>query len=123
MIQLIEGAPEGVLAFEAVGEVDADDYTDVLMPAVEESLDGGNRLRFVFEIGPQFDRYTAGAAWDDMALGFAHLGEWQRCAVVTDLEWVQHAAKAFGWLMGGRLRVFDIDELKAALEWAASDDD
>ena len=27
-----------------------------------------------------------------------------------------------GWLMGGRLRVFGIDELKAALEWAASDD-
>lgn len=68
------------------------------------------------------DRYTAGAEWEDMALGFAHLGDWQRCAVVTDVDWVRHAAKAFGWLMGGRLRVFDIDELKTALEWAASDD-
>ena len=121
MIQLIEGAPEGVLAFEAVGEVEAEDYQDVLKPAIEEALAGDERLRFVFEIGSEFDRFTAGEAWDDMALEFRHLHDWERCALVTDLEWVEHAAKALGWLMGGRLRVFGIDELKAALEWAASD--
>jgi hypothetical protein len=122
VIQLIEGAPDGVLAFEAVGELDAADYEDVLKPAIEESLAGGDRLRLVFEIGSEFDRFTAGAEWEDVALGFAHLTDWQRCALVTDLDWVRHAAKAFGWLMGGRLRLFEIDELKAALEWAASDD-
>jgi hypothetical protein len=123
VIQLIEGAPEGVLAFEAVGEVDAQDYDDVLKPAVEAALEGGEDLRFVFEIGPDFDRYTAGAGWEDMAMGFAHLTRWKRCAVVTDRDWVAHGAKAFGWMMGGRLRVFDIDELRAALHWAAADDD
>jgi hypothetical protein len=122
MIQIIDGAPEGVLAFAAVGEVDADDYAEVLRPAIEEALEGGNRLRFVFEIGSEFDRFTAGAAWDDMALEFAHFKDWQRCALVTDVDWVRHSAMALGWLMGGRLRVFDIDELKAALEWAASVD-
>ena len=34
MIQLIEGAPEGVLAFEDGGEVDAEDYEYVLKPAI-----------------------------------------------------------------------------------------
>ncbi len=34
------------------------------------------------------------AAWDDMALGFAHFQDWQRCALVTDVDWVRHAAKA-----------------------------
>ena len=122
VIQLIDGAPDGVLAFELVGEVDAEDYEDVLMPAVEESLAGGDKLRFVVEIGAEFDRFAAGAEWQDMTLGFSHLGDWQRCALVTDVDWVEHAAKAFGWLMGGRLQVFDIDELKAALVWAASDE-
>ena len=122
MIQIIDGAPEGVLAFAAVGEVDADDYAEVLRPAIEEALEGGNRLRFVFEIGSEFDRFTAGAAWDDMTLEFAHYKDWQRCALVTDEDWVRHSAKALGWLMGGRLKVFDLDELKAALEWAAADD-
>jgi hypothetical protein len=56
-----------------------------------------------------------------MALEFKHLRDWERCALVTDLDWVQHATRALGWLMRGRLRVFDIDELRAALEWAAAD--
>ncbi len=122
MIQLIEGAPEGVLAFEAVGEVHAEDYDEVLKPAIEAELAGGEDIRIVYEIGADFDRYSVGAAWDDVAVGFEHITRWKRCAVVTDLDWVQHAAKAFGWMMSGRLRVFDIDELRAAMEWAASDD-
>ena len=52
------GCSEGVLAFEAVGEVDAEDYEDVLKPAIEESLAGSDQLRFVFEIGAEFDRFT-----------------------------------------------------------------
>jgi hypothetical protein len=122
MIQLIEGAPEGVLAFEFVGEVDAADYEDVLRPVVEEALDGGSRLRFVIEIGAEFDHFSGGDEWHDMMAGFAGSGDWQRCALVTDLDWVLDAAKALGWLLGGRLRAFDIDDLKAALEWAASDE-
>jgi hypothetical protein len=122
MIERMEGAPEGVLAFRAVGEVHADDYKDVLRPAVDKALAAGAKLRVVFEIGSQFERFSAGAAWDDAALGFANLGHWERCAVVTDHDWVRHAVKAFGWMMGGRLRLFEIDELKAALEWAAADD-
>ena len=122
MIQFSEGAPDGVLAFELVGAVDAGDFEEVLRPAVEESLDGGSRLRFVIEMGAEFDHFSGGDEWHDMMLGFAGLGDWQRCALVTDLDWVLDAAKALGWLLGGRLQAFDIDELKAALEWAASDE-
>jgi hypothetical protein len=122
MIRLIEGAPPGVLAFEAVGEVDSDDYKRVLKPAVERMLAGGHKLRIVFAIRSAFDRFTAGAEWQDMTLGLGHLGDWQRCAVVTDHDWVTHGVKAFGWMMGGRVKLFDAGELDAALEWAAADD-
>ena len=123
MIQLIEGAPEGVLAFEAVGEVDAEDYEEVLKPAIEEALDGGNRLRFVFEIGSEFDRYTAGADWHDMTLGFAHLtrlaalrpghrprlggarGQGARLADGRPPQGVRHRRAQGGAGVGGRGRV------------------
>jgi hypothetical protein len=120
MIQIIEGAPEGVLAFRAVGEVHADDYDTVLKPAVEEALAGGGKLRVVIEIGPGFDKYSTGAAWDDMALGFSHLRSWERCAVVTDRDWVRHGVKAFGWMMPGEVKVFEPDELGVAMTWAAA---
>ena len=121
MIELVEGAPQGVLAFKAVGEVVAKDYEDVLKPAVDAALAGGHKIRCVYEIGPEFDRYSMGASWDDTMIGFAHLTKWERCAVVTDRDWVEHAVKGFGWMMSGKVRVFGVDELTTALEWAASD--
>ena len=119
MIERIEGAPQGVLAFRAVGEVHAEDYDEVLKPAVDEALAAGGKLRVVFELGPDFDKYSAGAAWDDAALGFSHLRSWERCAIITEHDWVRHAAKAFAWMMPGELKVFGEDERAAAMTWAA----
>ena len=38
MVEPIEGAPAGVLAFRAVGTVEAADYENVLRPAVEAAI-------------------------------------------------------------------------------------
>src|SRR5262249_34676258 len=77
-------APEGVVAFKAVGTVEAADYGDVLAPAVEEAMAGGKKVRIVFVLGPEFSGYSAGAAWEDAKLWAPHLTGWERCAVVTD---------------------------------------
>ena len=120
MIEVIEGAPRHVLAFRAVGEVGAADYEKVLRPAVTRALAEGRKLRVVYVLGPEFTGYGDGAGWDAMSLGFAHLSHWERCAVVTDRDWVQHLVKGFGWLMGPSVRVFPDADLPAALEWAAA---
>jgi hypothetical protein len=120
MIEIIEGAPEGVLAFKAVGEVRAEDYTDVLKPALDKVLAAGGKVRCVYVMGPEFTGYSAGAAWEDAEVGFAHFTSWERCAVVTDTDWVRHLVKGFAWLMPGRLRVFPVEEQQAAMEWAAA---
>ena len=57
MIERLDGAPAGVLAFKAVGEVTLDDYTQVLKPALDTALSGGRKLRAVFLIGPEFTGY------------------------------------------------------------------
>lgn len=120
MIELIEGAPEGVLAFKAVGEVHADDYAQVLKPALDEILATGAKVRCVYVMGPEFDGYSTGAAWEDAEIGLAHATKWERCAVVTDKEWVRHLVKGFGWLMPGRMRLFAVGDLQAAMDWAAA---
>jgi len=120
MIQIIEGAPVGVLAFKAVGEVRAKDYEDVLKPAFERALAGGRKIRLVLEIGPEYAGSSGGVAWGDLGVVFPHLGKCERCAVVTDRDWVERAAKRFGWMMRGRLRVFTIGQMTAAMAWAAA---
>ena len=121
MIEIIEGAPEGVLAFRAVDEVRAEDYGKVLKPALDEALAGGGKLRCVYVLGPEFTGYSAGAAWEDAETGVDHLRKWERVAVVSDVEWLRHLVKGFGWLMPGHLRLFPVADLPAAMEWAAAD--
>ena len=66
-------APGGVVAFKAVGTIDAEDYADVLRPAVERAIAEHGRVRLVFVLGPEFNGYTAGAAWEDAKLWAPHL--------------------------------------------------
>ena len=63
MIEPIEDAPEGVLAFKAVGKVEAADYEQVLTPAIDKAIAGGGKVRLVYELGPEYDGYSTGAAW------------------------------------------------------------
>jgi hypothetical protein len=120
VIERIEGAPEGVLAFKAVGKVEAADYEDVLTPAIEAAVAAHGKIRLVYELGTEYEGYSAGAAWEDMKLWTPHLRSWERCAVVTDHRLIADALKAFAMLMPGDVKVFPVGDRDAALAWAAA---
>jgi len=54
-------------------------------------------------------------------VGFSHLRDWERAAMVTDVEWMRHAAKFFGgffgFLVSGEWRAFPTAEADKAREW------
>jgi hypothetical protein len=120
MIKPIEGAPDGVLAFRAVGKVEAADYEQVLTPAMDSVIEKHGKVRLVYELGTEFDGYSLGAAWEDMKLWTPHITKWERCAVVTNHTLLADAVRAFAMLMPGDVKVFPVDELDAALAWAAA---
>ena len=120
VIERIETAPAGVLAFRAVGKVEASDYESVLTPAIEAAVADHGRIRLVFELGSEFEGYSAGAAWEDLKLWTPHLRSWERCAVVTDKGWITDAIRVFRVVMPGEVKVFPAGELDAALAWASS---
>jgi hypothetical protein len=91
MIEALTGLPPGVIGFEAVGEVHADDYRDVLLPAIDAAAETGE-VRLVFVLGDRFDGYSMGAAWQDAKLGAHHLKAWKRTAIVTDVDWLTNVA-------------------------------
>ena len=120
MIEVIEGAPEGVIAFRAVGKVTSEDYESVLTPAVKKAIADYGKVRIVFEMGEGFDGFTAGAAWEDAKFWVPQLTKWERCAVVTDHEFMGKALGAFGAIMPGEVKAFPVGQLDQALQWAAA---
>jgi hypothetical protein len=122
MLKLIEDLPEGVVGVEARDKVTAEDYENVLVPAVEAARRAGDgKVRLLYVLGDDMPDYTTGAAWEDAKIGLGHLRSWERIAVVSDEDWLRRAIGGLGWLMPGEIRVFDMDDLDDAREWVASE--
>lgn len=120
MIELIQGLPDNVVAFSAKGEVTADDYESILIPAVEKIIKEQGKVRLLYFLGPDFTGYSAKAMWEDEKVGLHHLAAWEKVALVSDVKWVRGATKFFGFMMPGRVRVFTNDQLSEAKDWISS---
>ncbi len=119
MIEVLDDMPDGVVGVEAVGEVTADDYENVLIPTFEAGRAAHDHLNVVFVAGARFTGFSTGAMWDDVKWGTSHAKGWGRIALVTDVDWMRHLTKAFSWLAPKGMRVFPTTELDAAKAWAA----
>jgi hypothetical protein len=114
--------PAGVIGLEAVGRVSDQDYEQVLVPAVTSALERGD-VRLLYVLGREFDSYSAGAVWADTKLFAGHPRGWKKVAVVSDADWLENSVKASGWLMPGKVRDFETDDVDDALEWLTGVDD
>jgi SpoIIAA-like len=118
MIQELDGLPPGVIGFEASGKLRAEDYRDVVLPALERAASSGE-VRFLLVVD-DFDGMSGGALWQDLKMGFEHLRSWKRIALVTDITWMTHVTQLFGWMTPGEMRTFPVAEREAALTWVAA---
>lgn len=117
MIEALQGFPSPVLAFACKGHVTKSDYETTLIPAVEKAMQQPGKVRLYYQIDPDFAGIEMGAAWDDFKVGMHHLTRWERMAVVTDVDWIRCAIRAFGFLMPGDLRIFSLAEQDQGREW------
>jgi hypothetical protein len=115
MITELTGMPGGVIGFEASGKIAAEDYRDVILPALEEAAKSGD-VRFLI-VMRDFDGISGGAVWQDLKVGIEHLHSWKRIALVTDIGWMTHATQLFGWMTPGETRTFPVAEKEQAIRW------
>jgi len=93
MIRVLDGLPAGVLGFEASGKLTADDYTQVLAPALEAAARAG-KIRILLDFSGDFGGMEAGAIWQDLKMGVRDWNAWERIALVTDHDWMRARAGA-----------------------------
>jgi hypothetical protein len=121
LIERIEEMPAGTIGLRASGKLTREDYQQELEPALREGVESG-ALRLLFEM-PDFDGVEPGAMIEDLETGLRAWvhdhSAWRRFALVTDVEWVAKAMRAFAWLAPGEVRVFGMGEMAAAREWVA----
>ncbi len=120
MLDRIADLPDNVVGFIARGELNSDDYEQVLIPAVDQALADHDKVRLLYVLGGEFEGLTPGAMWDDTKVGFAHVTRWEKIAVVSDKDWVRHSVDIFGYLLPGEVKAFTISEQSTARTWVTS---
>lgn len=118
MIQKIE-SPQNVVAFKAIGKITANDYTNVVGPAVKELVKQINQINFLFLIDTEIENFTMAAWMEDALIGLKNLGKWNRAAIVTDSEKAISFTDKFSYVVPGEFKGFKKNAFSEAMNWVA----
>ena len=70
MLQRIPDVPDGIDALAAIGTLTRQDYEQSIEPILDEARRSSRRIRLLVQLGPEYEGYTAGAAWEKTANAF-----------------------------------------------------
>ena len=122
MLRQLHHMPDGVVGFRIDGDVEREDYTDLVVPVLKAAVDSGRGLRTLYLI-EDLDDIEEAALWEDTKLGYdlvvEHRGDWKRTAIVTDIDWMARASRFFRWLFLGEARLFRVADLEQAKAWVS----
>ena len=114
--------PTGTIGFEAVGEVEDDDWEDVAEPVLRRELADGRKLRVLYLFGPAGGKMEGDALAAGAEFRARHLASFERVALVSDEDWTRPALRLLSFMLPGRARAFRVRELADAKTWLADGD-
>lgn len=117
MLERVEDLSNDIIGLRATGTVSKDDFDDVVHPLLSQARRDAKRIRLLYHFPAEFEGFTPGAAWEDLHIGFRHLRLFERCAIVTDKEWIRNLARGVGTLLPCPIKVFGDAEWDDAVAW------
>lgn len=117
MLERVENLPAGIQGLKASGKITKEDYEQVFEPLLDDARREGRRLRFLYQLGTEFEGFTPGAAWEDAKLGLRSLRLFDGCAIVSDVGWVRESARLAKFMLPCPVRIFSNKECEDAIHW------
>jgi SpoIIAA-like len=111
--------PAGTIGFEAVGEVEDDDWERAVEPLLRRVIADGEKVRLLYLLGPEARGVEGDAMSADTGFRARHATSFERVAVVSDEDWIRPALRALSFLLPGKARGFHVRDLAAAKAWLA----
>jgi hypothetical protein len=119
MLKRIADMPAGTIGFEAVGDVDDDDWEEAVEPVLRAEIAEGHKVRLLYLLGTGAREVEGDAMRADVGFRARHATAVERVAVVSDEDWMRPAVRTLSFLMPGKARAFHVREMPAAREWLA----
>ena len=123
MLRRMDDMPVGTIGFEAVGEVEDDDWEETVEPVLRREIATGAQAAAA--LPPRAGGAGRRRRRDKGRHGFRarHADAFERVAVVSDEAWVKPALRALSFLMPGKAKGFPVRDLPAAKAWLVEPED
>ena len=119
MLRAMRDMPAGTIGFEAIGEVEDDDWAQAVEPVLRDEIAQGRKVRLLYLLGPEAREVEGDAMTADTGFRARHATSFDRVVVVSDEDWVRPALRALSVLLPGKAKGFRVHELAAAKTWLA----
>ena len=122
MLRPIAQMPAGTIGFEAVGEVDDDDWEETVEPVLRREAAENRKVRLLYLLGPEAREVEGDAMKSDVGFRMRHASSFERVAVVSDEDWMRPALRALSFLLPGQAKGFRVHDLEHAKQWLSEGD-
>lgn len=123
MLQRMTDVPAGTIGFEAIGEVEDDDWEQAVEPVLRRAIAEGQKIRLLYLFGTQAEDVEGDAMSADTGFRARHATAFERVAVVSDEDWLRPATRVLSVLVPGKIKAFPVRDLEAAKTWLAEEDE
>lgn len=117
MLELLQDLAGNTVGVRATGEVNKQEYEQVLMPALDALSEKANKINLLLLLETDISHFTPGAWMNDLIIGLKHFTKWHRVALVTEQKGVQKFTDIFSHFVPGQYKGFSINELGLAKQW------
>jgi hypothetical protein len=118
-LRRIEDMPPGTVGFEAVGEVEDDDWEEEVEPVLRSAMAEGQKIRLLYLLGAEAREVEGDAMSADTGFRARFATSFERVAVVSDESWMRPAMRGLSFLLPGKAKAFPVADLEAAKAWLA----
>src|SRR5829696_10151112 len=111
MLRAMTDMPPGTIGFQAVGEVEDDDWEEAVEPVLRREIAEGRKVRLLYLLGPEARDVEGDAMRADTGFRARHATSFERVAVVSDEDWIRPAVGALSFLLPGKAKGFRVRDV------------
>src|SRR3954451_18590131 len=102
MLRRMTDMPAGTIGFEAIGDVEDDDWEESVEPVLRLEIGDGRKVRLLYLLGTEARDVDGDAMSADSGSRARHASSFYRVAVVSDEDWMRPALRALSFMLPGK---------------------
>jgi hypothetical protein len=119
MVELLNDFPSYVVAYQASGKVNQDEYERVVMSRVDQVAKQFDAINFIVKLETGMENYSLAALLDYLIISFKHIHRWNRMAIVSDQKTVRRFYDALSPLVPGKIIGYELKDFEKAKAWVS----